>query len=239
MNLAVDYGNSRIKAGLFEQTNLIEALSFETDADLFNWLDQHAIDHVIVSSVTQKADGVIDRITCQGNKLTMSASMPLPFVNHYGTPHTLGVDRIAAACGAYDMMPNQNVLVIDLGTCINYEFVDVTGAYHGGAISPGVKMRFQSMHTFTAKLPLVKSQENAPLIGNSTETCMQSGVMNGVLGELEGIIDRYMEKYPSMGVILCGGDAFLFENKLKRPIFVAPNLVLSGLNRIMLHNVNF
>lgn len=239
MNLAVDYGNSRIKAGLFEQANLVEALSFASDVDFFNCLDQHAIKHVIVSSVTTKADELIDRITCSGIKLTMSALTPLPLVNHYDTPHTLGVDRIAAACGAYDMMPNQNVLVIDLGTCINYEFVDASSIYHGGAISPGLKMRFQSMHTFTAKLPLVKSQENVPLIGNSTVTCMQSGVMNGVLAELEGIINRYMEKYPSMGVILCGGDAFLFENKLKQPIFVAPNLVLSGLNKILLHNVNF
>lgn len=239
MNLAVDYGNSRIKAGLFEQANLIEALSFETDADFFNWLDQHPIKHVIVSSVTNKADDLIERITCNGIKLTMSASTPLPLANHYETPHTLGVDRIAAACGAYDMMPNRNVLVIDLGTCINYEFVDASSIYHGGAISPGVKMRFQSMHTFTAKLPLVKSQENAPLIGSNTASCMQSGVMNGVLAELEGIINRYMEKYPSMGVILCGGDAFLFENKLKQPIFVAPNLVLSGLNKILLHNVHF
>jgi type III pantothenate kinase len=100
-------------------------------------------------------------------------------------------------------------------------------------------MRFQAMHTFTAKLPLVKSKSAASLTGDNTESCMQSGVMNGVLAEVNGIVARYQEIYPQLGVILCGGDTILFENKLKQPIFVAPNLVLSGLNRILLHNVNF
>ncbi|MEQ8362552.1 MAG: type III pantothenate kinase [Cyclobacteriaceae bacterium] len=239
MNLAVDYGNTRIKVGAFEQANLIQQFSFE-DSNVFNeWLGKTVFENVIVSSVARSTDNLLDKINSSGKKILMNQSTPFPIVIKYSTPQTLGLDRIAAACGALEIMPNKHCLVIDLGTCINYEFVDDQANYYGGAISPGVKMRFEAMHTFTVRLPLVKFVEDSPLIGNSTESCMQSGVENGVLAELEGIIDRYQKKYPTMGVILCGGDAPLFENKLKRPIFVAPNLVLSGLNRILLHNVNF
>ncbi|HEY5825470.1 MAG TPA: type III pantothenate kinase, partial [Cyclobacteriaceae bacterium] len=157
--------------------------------------------------------------------------------NGYATPTTLGVDRIAAVCGALEIYPNGNCLVVDTGTCINYEFIDAKGEYLGGAISPGIHMRLEAMHKFTARLPLVTNNPDAQLIGNSTATCMQSGVTNGVIAEIEGIITRYSHLYPDLGVILSGGDYSLFENKLKPSIFVAPELVLSGLNRILLHNV--
>ncbi|MEP2670624.1 MAG: type III pantothenate kinase [Cyclobacteriaceae bacterium] len=239
MNLAVDYGNTRIKAGVFEQTNLTEQFSFEDNTLFMDWLGKNEFKNVIFSSVSRPTDNLFDTIRCDGKKILMDQSTSLPITIKYSTPQTLGLDRIAAACGTLDVMPGKHCLVIDLGTCINYEFVDDQTTYHGGAISPGIKMRFEAMHTFTARLPLVKFIKDSPLTGDSTESCMQSGVVNGVVAELEGIIDRYQKKYPAMGVILCGGDATLFENKLKHPIFVAPNLVLSGLNRILLHNVNF
>lgn len=239
MNLSVDYGNTRIKAGVFLQTSLKEKFSFEDNNNFSEWLKHNVFENAIVSSVGHSGETILDEIQCSGKKILMNQSTSFPITIKYSTPQTLGLDRIAAACGTLDIMPEQHCLVIDMGTCINYEFIDDSATYHGGAISPGVKMRFDAMHTFTAKLPLVKFNRDTPLTGNSTETCMQSGVINGVLAELEGIIARYLEKYPTMGVILCGGDAALFENKLKHPIFVAPNLVLSGLNRILLHNVNF
>ncbi|MFZ1808360.1 MAG: type III pantothenate kinase [Cyclobacteriaceae bacterium] len=239
MNLSVDYGNSRIKAGVFEHKELIQHFTFEDEVVFDQWLKENKFENAIVSSVARSTDKLLDTINSGGKKIQMNPSTALPIGIKYSTPQTLGVDRIAAACGVLDALPNKHCLVIDLGTCINYEFVDDQGSYYGGAISPGIKMRFEAMHTFTAQLPLVKFNKNSPLIGDSTESCMQSGVVNGVLAELDGIIDRYQKKYPTMGVILCGGDAPLFENKLKRPIFVAPNLVLSGLNRILLHNVNF
>ncbi len=238
MNLAIDYGNSRIKVASFELNNLVLHKTFLTDAEFQVWLKDQFFENVIVSSVTRSTEELLSTITCSGKKLMMSQTIPLPIQIQYATPHTLGVDRIAAACGVLDILPNQHCLIVDLGTCINYEFIDDHATYKGGAISPGVKMRYQAMHTFTARLPLVHSVDSAPLTGDSTAACIQSGVVNGMAAEIEGIITRYREKYPTVGVILCGGDAMLFENKLKQPIFVAPNLVLSGLNRILLHNVN-
>jgi type III pantothenate kinase len=239
MNLVVDYGNSRIKAALFDQDKLSELLSFTTVEELKNFLSRSVFRHALVSSVAGDAALVTSWINVQEKKMVLAHDLPLPITIKYKTPHTLGMDRVAAACGAIEVMPHRDCLVIDIGSCINYEFIDSEKVYHGGSISPGVSMRFEAMHTFTARLPLVKATSSVNLIGDSTEACMQSGVMLGVLSEMEGIIQRYLEKYPNMGVILCGGDGFFFENNLKPPIFVAPNLVLSGLNRILRHNVNF
>ncbi|MDH4057805.1 MAG: type III pantothenate kinase [Cyclobacteriaceae bacterium] len=237
MNLAVDYGNTRIKIGLFNEHALEFHSSFDHLEDFLDWSKKKQFDNAIISSVNQPIDNVLESLPITGKKLVMSQSIPLPVQIKYQTPHTLGVDRIAAACGAIELLPKRNCLVIDMGTCINYEFVDDQCNYFGGAISPGVSMRFKAMHKFTAKLPLVNPSENIELIGTNTTESLQSGVMIGVLSELEGVIKRYHEKYPNLGVILCGGDAYLFENKLKQPIFVAPNLVLRGLNRILVHNV--
>jgi len=164
--------------------------------------------------------------------------MPIPLQIDYATTDTLGVDRLAAACGAWSLFPGRSSLVIDIGTCINYEFVESGGRYKGGAISPGIRMRFEAMHRHTAQLPMAEPLASVPTIGDSTITCLQSGVMNGVFEEIKGIISRYQRDYPGIGVILCGGDAHFFENNLKPFIFVAPELVLIGLNSILLHNVD-
>jgi type III pantothenate kinase len=163
--------------------------------------------------------------------------LPLPIKILYATPQTLGVDRIAGSCGALQLFPGKNTLVIDAGTCITYDFTDSSKQYYGGSISPGLKMRFQAVHTFTARLPLVSPAENPELIGNSTETSIQSGIVNGTVAEIDGIIDRYRQKYPDLQVILCGGDGPFFENKLKASIFASPDLVLIGLNSVLIHNV--
>ncbi|MGC4020868.1 MAG: type III pantothenate kinase [Cyclobacteriaceae bacterium] len=128
----------------------------------------------------------------------------------YKTPETLGVDRIAAVCGALDLFPNSNSLAIDMGTCITYDFLDQQKNYCGGGISPGMAMRFEAMHTFTKRLPLVTAMQEK-LIGDTTESSMRSGVMNGILAELNGIIDRYKLEYPDLRVVLCGGDTLFFE----------------------------
>jgi type III pantothenate kinase len=135
------------------------------------------------------------------------------------------------------LFPEQNVLVVDMGTSITYDLLDSLGTFQGGLISPGVRMRFKALHTFTKRLPLFDPEKDPGFIGKSTKQAMQSGVMNGTLAEIEGIINRYRHEIPSLCVVLCGGDLPFFESSLKPPIFAVPELVLIGLNRILTYNV--
>ncbi len=237
MNLVIDIGNSLIKAGIFEKESLINKEIFDSLPDLQNFLDHTSIENLLVSSVTQDPSDIILSTRVGKEKLILTTKLPVPIINRYSTPITLGVDRIAAVCGAWSIFPQHNCLIIDIGTCINYEFVNESGEYLGGAISPGVAMRFEAMHHFTAKLPLVTAVTSPPITGNSTVSCLQSGVMNGILEEIKGTVSRYEIEYPGVRVILCGGDAHFFENHLNPSIFVAPELVLMGLNSILLYNV--
>jgi type III pantothenate kinase len=237
MNLVIDSGNTRIKVGLFNGSELTRRESFVAPDDLKKFMLSEHPDHILVSSVNLDPNELLSWSSAKGKKVALTTSLPLPVHVNYLTPETLGVDRIAAVCGALDLFPGRCCLIIDAGTCINYEILDEQGVYHGGAISPGISMRFEAMHTFTARLPLVKPNESIGLVGNTTETCMQSGVMNGVLEEVKGVINQYKMMYPDLVVIMCGGDYPFFENNLKPAIFVAPELVLIGLNRILRHHV--
>jgi type III pantothenate kinase len=237
MNLVIDSGNSSIKSGLFTNNHLAERNVFSTPKLLHQHVKNLGIKNVIISSVKQDTAELSEGIDAP-KKFILNQNLPLPIRNLYATPATLGVDRLAGVCGARELFPNKNCLVIDAGTCLTFDFIDKTGSYHGGAISPGLSMRFQAVHTFTAKLPLVPSKPNADLIGNSTETSIQSGVVNGTLAELEGIIHQYSEKFEDLRVILCGGDSRFFENQMKASIFASPELVLIGLNSILNYNVN-
>ncbi len=235
MNLAIDCGNTRFKAGIFSGTHLEKKFIFPDTDELHKFLSGHSFENVMVSSVGMPGDQILAWARAN-RKFLLSTSLSLPVTIRYKTPETLGVDRIAAVCGALDLVPDQDCLVIDAGTCITYDFVDRNKNYHGGAISPGIEMRFKALHTFTERLPLVKAAKSEKLIGDSTESCIRSGVLNGVLAEMEGTIEKYKTEYPGLGVVLCGGDILFFENNLKPPIFATPDLVLSGVNRILLHN---
>ena len=237
MNLVVDYGNSSAKVGIFDQHELIEQHTFSQVDELKYFLQNFSAKNIIVSSVAHEAIAVSEWANKIERKFILTPALPLPIKNLYATPYTLGVDRIAGVCGAYHKFPGSPCLVVDAGTCITYDFLDARGNFYGGGISPGLKMRFQAVHTFTAKLPLVSATEHAELIGNSTETCIQSGVINGMIEEIKGIIMQYQQKFKGLQVILSGGDARFFENKLKEPIFALPELVLSGLNSILIYNV--
>lgn len=237
MNIVVDYGNSSAKVGIFKQHELQQQHTFEKENDLRDFLQNFSADHFIVSSVNtdpQKISSWSKAI----KKFILHHTLPLPVKNLYATPQTLGVDRIAGVCGAQHLFPQSHCLVIDAGTCITYDFLDRAGSYFGGSISPGLSMRFEAMHKLTARLPLVKVVDDPVFIGNSTESCMQSGVIYGMIDEIGGIIRRYAEKFEGLKVILCGGDARFFESKLKGPIFAVPELVLSGLNSILIYNVS-
>jgi type III pantothenate kinase len=235
MNLVIDSGNTRFKAATFSNTKLEKKYSFLNSEELKDFLDHHTFHNAIASSVSLDGNEIVSWIKAP-KKFLLTHLLPLPIRIRYKTPETLGVDRIAAVCGATEVFPESDALVIDAGTAITYDFIDRQGNYEGGAISPGIEMRFDALHTFTKRLPLVSKEGDSPLVGTSTETCIRSGVLNGAVAEMEGIINNYKQLYPDLGVVLCGGDSFFFENKLKPTIFAAPDLVLSGLNRILLHN---
>ncbi len=237
MNIVVDYGNTSAKVGIFDGDNLTKQYNFQNAEELKEFLENFSATSFIISSVTKDPVEVSSWATQAKRKIILNPQLPLPVKINYATPSTLGVDRIAGVCGAQHMFPKTNTLVIDAGTCITYDFLDRDGNFLGGGISPGLMMRFNAVHNFTARLPLVPAVEDPPLVGDSTESCIQSGVINGLIEELSGIIRLYKQKFEGLAVILSGGDARFFENKLKGSIFAVPELVLSGLNSILIHNV--
>ena len=232
MNLAIDFGNTRIKTGLFEGEELIQKEVFSSLSEVVDYSSTIHFQHCIISNVSYPIKEVQEVFP---NALQVSAKLKMPFENDYSTPHTLGVDRLALVAGAMTLASLDDLLAIDLGTCITYDFLQ-GGRYQGGAISPGVNLRSKALHNFTHKLPLVETIQEGNLVGDSTIDSILSGLINGVAFEVEGFIVKYQEKYPNLKVFLSGGDAEFFESKINQSIFVEPNLALLGLNKILLEN---
>lgn len=238
MNLIIDIGNSYIKLACFENneiTNLkiYKKLSLNT---LINFTKNNPeIKSAIVSSVSKYPESIKNYLSDNYNFIELNNTTPLPIINKYKTPETLGNDRIAAVVGAISLFPNKDILVIDAGTCITYDFINSEKEYFGGSISPGLKLRFKSLHNFTDKLPLINDaiDYEVKLTGNSTKACIISGVVNGIILEIDGMINLYKKKYPEIITILCGGDSIYFDKMLKNSIFANSNIVLSGLNIIL------
>ena len=235
MNLVVDIGNTSTKVGLFEHEELVRMDRQVYPSDLHSLLAENTPAKILISSVGEKTADYLEALKTF-DPLTLSASLPLPFKIDYHTPGTLGNDRIAAVAGAQALFPHTNNLVIDCGTCITYDFLSKEDIYLGGSISPGLAMRFKALNTFTSNLPLVEYKENVPFIGKSTRECLLSGVVQGIIGEMNTFIDYYRSEFDHLKVIMCGGDTKFFENRVKARIFAAPELVLRGLNRILRHN---
>ena len=241
MNLCIDRGNTRTKIAVFHQNDLIFEHAAKTVSiyQLKRWASQYAVKNVMFSSVKDYPVTWESFFRGFNNSIILSPETNLPFVNAYSTPHTLGMDRIALICAAGSLFPKKPVLVIGAGTCITLNFINEEGVFLGGSIHPGLQMRFWAMHTYTKKLPLIPFQQENPLIGNSTQTSMLSGVVNGAVHEIDGMIDEYKVKNPKLAVIISGGDAQIFESKLKNKIFAIPNCVLLGLNQILNYNVQY
>ena len=237
MNVAIDLGNTLAKVGIFEHQQLTEKFFLKDLSEVHELLKNFSGGRVIISSVNSNSSELLESEIQFSDKIVLSHRTPLPVTIRYSTPETLGVDRIAAVCGARAEFPGRNCLVIDAGTCITYELLDEQGSYWGGGISPGMAMRFKAMNAFTSRLPLVEPAEDVALIGKSTIASMQSGVIHGIIDEIDGVIERYRQKFENLQVILTGGDCRFFENKLKASIFASPELVLKGLNSILLHNI--
>ncbi len=235
-NLVIDIGNTRIKSALFEDQTLLGDHRFDSlESGLGFWTTME-FDHCLVSSVRFSQEELSSALPFSFHFLTNDSLLPI--LNGYSTPKTLGLDRMAAAIGAWQLAGKGPVLAIDLGSCITYELVDDLGVYRGGAISPGMKMRAKAMHAFTARLPLVDLDEKpeSPL-GDSTLSCLKAGIWFGVEYELIGQMTAYQLKFPEIKVYICGGDSQSFDSLAKDHIFVVPNLVLHGLNCILNHNV--
>ena len=160
-----------------------------------------------------------------------------PFLNKYSTPQTLGIDRMVLATGAVLQFPNQNRLVIDAGTCVTYDFIDAENNYLGGAITPGLRLRYESLHNYTAKLPLLTLETPKSIIGNSTSDSIHSGVVNGLVFEIDGFIEEYRTQYLNFIIILTGGDTDFLAKRLKNTIFANSNFLLESLNQTFQYKI--
>ncbi|MFA6872740.1 MAG: type III pantothenate kinase [Bacteroidaceae bacterium] len=259
MNLVLDIGNTFAKLALFEgqEMQIIYRVSNSPDGlissnkndeyyfseslseKLQYVLDNYDISSAILTTVKELDENVsliLSKILFP--LITLSPQTSLPIRISYKTPHTLGTDRIAAAVGAYTIAPGKNLLVIDAGTAVTYDFVSSEGIYYGGNIAPGMHMRLKALHEFTGKLPLVSAAGATPLIGEDTETAIRSGVVWGILHEIKGYIANYREKHPDLLVFLTGGDAKRFATPQESCIFADDFLVLKGLNAILSFNSN-
>lgn len=234
--LAVDVGNTSVKAGFFEDTHLITVERYRSVSDVLSDTGAYTGRPVILASVAHSEEELREIFADYSRKIILSPATPVPLKNAYESRETLGYDRLAAAVGANGRFPDRNCLIVDIGTAVKYDLVSAENAFVGGVISPGRKMRFNALHTFTKKLPLVDATDIPALVGTNTEACLKSGVLNGMVAELNGMIGSYQESYNPV-VLLCGGDAQHFETQIKYPTFAAPNLVLEGLIRILLYNV--
>ncbi len=235
LQLCIDIGNTRIKSGLFDRDELVEQKVFDSLETAIDHWNRESFDACIISSVRSSLDDLKSSISF--DFIFLDRFTPIPIKNEYQAKSTLGLDRLAAAIGAWSLAEGDHALAIDLGTCITFDHVS-SGSYLGGAISPGMRLRFKSMNSLTANLPLIEL-DNAPdfKVGKTTEECMKTGVWSGISYEILGQIDDYSQEFPEMQTFMTGGDAHFFESLAKDHIFVVPNLVLTGLNCILNHNV--
>jgi type III pantothenate kinase len=237
MNLTVDQGNTFTKIALFDGETLVNVVNNVPNNDIVRQINGFSPSHCIISSVGNRADLYVKDIDPQTQYVVFDHNTPVPVKNLYETPETLGMDRLAGAIGSKKFKPDGNNLVIDCGTCITYDLIDDQNQYQGGSISPGLEIRLRALNNFTANLPLIKIEDTVELVGKSTKAAILSGVAHGTVCEIEGMIDKYMQQYTGLSVFLCGGSAKYFENKIRGTIFVTPELVLYGLNKILRYNV--
>ena len=237
MNVAIDLGNTRAKAALFEGSQLLELVEGIPAGALPEWVAAKGAGAAIIGSVNAAAEELQAAITPFCPCMVLHPQLPVPVQKLYRTPETLGADRLAAAVGGWMYGKGRPVLVVDAGTCLTYDYVDGEGRYLGGAISPGLYMRLKAMHTFTARLPLLNHLPlQNPLVGQTTEESMLSGAAHGICAEIEGMAQKFKAEAGLAHILICGGDAKFFETKIKQPIFVVPELVLIGLNEILRYN---
>lgn len=242
LSLIIDAGNTYIKIKCFENDKIVEVAQFlkEIEAQKFilAQLDEYKIDSCIVSDVRNLDEFFTNFLKKNINTIFFSHKLKLPVKLNYKTPETLGKDRMAAVCGASVLFPDRNILVIDAGTAITYDILTADHQHLGGNISPGLQIRFKALNTFTGNLPLIHiNKERQNLFGNTTAEAIRSGVLNGMIYEIDGFISDFKTQYSDLLIVFTGGDCFFFEKLLKNRIFAEPNLTAIGLNKILELNV--
>lgn len=236
--LCFDFGNTRLKCAVFKNEDIedVEVLQEASVSSVQSLINKYQPVKSILSSVIHH-DAAIDKVLAAATTFhKLGSASKLPLTIPVGKPETVGADRLALSVAAVHLYPGQHNLVIGLGSCITYNFVNKLHQFLGGSISPGMEMRFRSMHEYTALLPLVKAENNFPLVGYDTKTNLLSGVILGMAREIDGIIDLYSLKYRNFNVLLTGGDMPFFEPHLKNKIFADPYLIFKGLYAISEYN---
>ncbi|MDO3640689.1 type III pantothenate kinase [Mucilaginibacter sp. L3T2-6] len=236
--LVIDIGNTFTKIAVFAQAKVLHTEQHKQPDEgiINNILSGYPVKKAIISSVKKEIEEWQNVLAKKIKLIYFNTGMTSGITNHYLTPQTLGLDRLAAVIGAYHLYPGKSNMVIDGGTCITYDWVDAAGNYFGGSISPGLNMRYKALNNYTAGLPLVEADETfAAISGNDTKSAILSGVQNGIKYELEGFIKSYKKKGEELNIVLTGGDSYFFDTLLKNSIFAAcikiePQLVLKGLN---------
>lgn len=240
MNLTIDIGNTCTKLVAFDGLEPVEEMRMD-DGELFKlavFCEKYSFTRGIFSTVVklpESLESCINNLPFPMMQL-VSGVTPVPIVNRYSTPMSLGTDRLAAAVGAFYKKSGHDILIIDVGTCITYDFITTEGEYLGGNISPGPTIRLKALNCFTDSLPLVDRKGDTPMLGGSTETAIRSGVMYGVEREIEGYIRDFLLKYPGLFVYLTGGVPLNLHISEKNCIFADKFIVPEGLNRILLYN---
>ena len=239
MNLTIDAGNTSVKLVLFDRDkqHLISHPKILLLKDLKNIFSKYPIQYTILSTVVETEKKILHYLRSQTTFMQLNSFTKIPIKNNYKSPATLGSDRLAAAVGAAKLFPGSNVLVIDAGTCVKYDFVSSKKIYLGGSISPGLRMRFEALHNFTKRLPFIQPGEYTKLIGATTKDSILTGVQTGMVHEMNGFIEQYKNRYRTLQVVMSGGDAPLFAGRIKSSIFAAPNLIQIGLNEILKYHV--
>ncbi len=236
--LCFDFGNTRMKYAAFVNGQYAEEGIVETGsaAEMEELLDKYKPARSILSSVIHHPTETEDILRSRTSFHKLTIESKLPITSPVGKPHTIGADRLAMAVAAVSLFPKQNNLVIGMGSCITFNFVNQFHQFIGGSISPGMDMRFKALEHYTAKLPYVQADWNFPLLGYDTKTNIQSGVINGIAKEIDGVINLYKEKFNKFNVHLTGGDTPFFGSLLKNEIFADPYLIYKGLYAISEYN---
>ena len=241
MILTIDIGNTRIKGAVFEGNTQIDNFFF-TKNDFQKKIKNIIKTHQNITDLVAASVGNVEKEFFKGFEKELNIHFithedPFPFSNDYQTPQTLGIDRMVLAAGAIFQFPHQNRLVIDAGTCVTFDFIDESNTYHGGAISPGLRLRYESLHNFTAKLPLLTLENPKDIIGKSTSESIHSGVVNGLAYEIDGFIEEYRARYSNFIIILTGGDTDFLAKRLKNTIFANSNFLLESLNQTFQYKI--